>query len=576
MGRKFQIPLIICLMLLLMPLPSVLAQTPTPGPPPKDPRNLLDNPSFEVPFEEQVTDTGGGMVASGWTAWWYDDNGDDFDTPEYKQADISLDANRIRSGGHAQQYFRPWARHRAGVYQTVEVPENAIVQFSIYGHTWSTNAENPNPRDSFDNGDPGEVDMRVGIDPSGGDNPFSTDVRWSTTKEAYDDYERFSVQVQADGDEITVFTYSSPRWPWATNNVYWDDAALIVISEGQASTVSIDDDDESSNAVISQEATPDNLPDLEIFLEDVVPADTQAPRDDGSQYHVVQPGESLLKIAVAYGISPNQLRAQNGITSETIFVGQELFISDGSAPVEEEEVAEEPAEAGTLGQICFTVFTDTNGDGQWGIGEPLVEGGLLALSGVQSDSLTTTMAQSADCFANLPEGDYEVDIELPEGLELIGQATYAVSLGEGSEVAFNIPSIDLSDPPEEEESAAEEEVPLTSNAPDVPVVGIIAVFVVAVLGGVGTYFFITSRGAEPRPRPVRPQPPTSSDTTATWDPAPRHDPTHRAPTMQIERPEEDWVDATSSGDEPEANDDPEEEAPKNDSFADGLADDFLD
>ncbi len=579
MGRKTHI-LLILFIFTLLPLTKAAAQTPTPGPPPKDPRNLLENPSFEVPFEQQVTDTGGGLIANGWQAWWYDDAGDNFDTPEYKQADISIDPNRIRSGGHAQQYFRPWARHRAGVYQVVEVPENSIVQFSIYGHTWSTNAENPNPRDSFDGGDPGQVDMRVGIDPTGKENPFSTDVRWSATKEVYDDYERFSLQVQADGDEVTVFTYSSPRWPWATNNVYWDDAALIVVREGQVLSTDDDDDDSVDNSPVLQEPTPDTLPDLEIFLEDVVPAETQPARDDGSQYHTVQPGESLLKIAVAYGISPNELRAQNGLTTETIFVGQELFISDGGATAEPQETDEgqEPAAAGILGQICFTVFVDTNGDGQWGTGEPLVEGGLLDLTGEQSATLSTTVTQAAQCFSDLPSGDYSVDVNLPEGLELAGQSSYSVSMSQGSEVAFNVPVVNPSEPPEEVEAAEVDSAPETTNAPDVPVIGVVAVFVVALLGGVGTYFFITSRGAERRPRPVRST--EAQDPTATWEPAPppQRDPTHRAPTLQVDRPEDNWFNETKT--EETASDERNTDATKPDNQEDntglGLEDDFLD
>lgn len=543
MGRKtLFLSLILATIFTLGPQDIVSAQTPTPGPPPADPRNLLENPSFEVPFEEQVTDTGGGLVAHGWMAWWYDDSGADFDTPEYKQADISLDENRVRSGGHAQQYFRPWARHRAGIYQTVDVPENSIVQFSIYGHTWSTNAENPNPRDSFDGGDPGEVDMRVGIDPTGGTSPFSRDVRWSTTKEVYDDYERFSVQATAEGDEVTVFTYSSPRWPWATNNVYWDDAALIVVREGIPSV----DDDDDSPSVQDPTPDPDALPDLEIFLEDVIPAETQPPNDDGSQYHVVQPGESLLKIAVAYGISPNDLRAQNGLTAETIFVGQELFIAAPPSEGEDAPAEAEDIEEGNLGQICLTVFTDSNQDGQWGTGEPLVEGGTLDLSGEEQDSLVTTMALAAHCFSGLPAGDYSVSITLPEGLQLAGQESYDVSLGDGSEVAFNVPTLS-EDSEEETEEDGLPETGALDNTSQVPILGIIAVFLVALAGGVGTYFFITSRGAEPRRRPTRqPEEPLVDD----WDPIPGPDPTHRAPTMQVDRPEDDkWLEPSNEGDQ---------------------------
>lgn len=45
--------------------------------------------------------------------------------------------------------------------------------------------------------------------------------------------------------------------------------------------------------------------------------------------HVVQPGESLSKIATAYGVKMNVLVEENGLkNADSIFVGQKLFIPD--------------------------------------------------------------------------------------------------------------------------------------------------------------------------------------------------------------------------------------------------------
>src|ERR1700694_4677207 len=48
--------------------------------------------------------------------------------------------------------------------------------------------------------------------------------------------------------------------------------------------------------------------------------------------HVFQPGETLFRIALNYGVSMDAIRAANGIVGNTIYVGQSLIIPDGSAP----------------------------------------------------------------------------------------------------------------------------------------------------------------------------------------------------------------------------------------------------
>jgi len=540
------------------------AQTPTPGAPPKDPRNLVENPSFEPPFIEDKRTDGGGFVASGWQAWWYNDAGDEFDAPEFKPAEIFIDPNRVRSGGTAQQYFRPWARHQAGVYQVVNVPVNSSLRFSAYGQSWSTNAENPNPADSADGGLVGEVRMRIGIDPTGGTNPFSRDVFWSPTREVYDSYERFTVDTTAQGDTVTVFTYSAPRWPWATNNVYWDDAALIVTAPGQAGTPDPDatpDPDETPGA---SGTTSGSGVDLELFLEDVRPAEVQPPREDGTQWHVVQLGDTLLGIAVAYGISPNQLVEQNNLSSETIFVGQELFISETLVSPEEAAAAEEAVpeeevvvEEESQGQICLTLFNDIDGNSQWGTGEDIIPGGLLTLSGDAELSLTTNAGETSRCFTGLAEGDYTLSVETPEGFELTGQAEFDVTLGQDSEVAFTTGAVESTS-----EGGSEGSVSDTASdrsASPLGIIGAVIVLLIAAAGGVATYFFVTSQGNGEASYVAPSEIGLGDELTRE---SRRPDASSLAPTIEAERPDIEAED--------------EEEAAEDEFDLPDIEDDFLD
>jgi LysM repeat protein len=55
-----------------------------------------------------------------------------------------------------------------------------------------------------------------------------------------------------------------------------------------------------------------------------------APVHASSSTHVVQPGESLSEIAVAYGVTMSALIAANGIgNSDYIYTGQQLTIPNG-------------------------------------------------------------------------------------------------------------------------------------------------------------------------------------------------------------------------------------------------------
>ena len=54
----------------------------------------------------------------------------------------------------------------------------------------------------------------------------------------------------------------------------------------------------------------------------------------GPTAHVVQPGDSLIKIGRAYGVSVEDLRKANNLTSDLIVAGRKLTIPSPPAPAE--------------------------------------------------------------------------------------------------------------------------------------------------------------------------------------------------------------------------------------------------
>ncbi len=186
----------------------------------------------------------------GWTAWWlppnenrsdpnfystypnqcYDDAPRDcvaWHNPEYRDTAGGPQGPPLRklAGANSQKYFTFYSLHEAGLYQTVGGLEpGQRVRFSVYMQAWS-NAEN----DPFVSAGQPSMGMRVGIDPYGGNFPWSPSIVWSPVKEAFDHWGLFTVEAVAQSDRVTVFTRSRPVFAIQHNDVYVDEASLIMV-----------------------------------------------------------------------------------------------------------------------------------------------------------------------------------------------------------------------------------------------------------------------------------------------------------------------------------------------------------
>lgn len=481
--------------------------------------NILNNPSFEQPFELHQAADGGGFVAHGWQPWWYNDAGAEFDGPEFKQANIAVDPNRVRSGTDAQQYFRPWARHQAGVYQQVPVASGSLLRFTAYGHAWSTFCKEKDdhldcdPEDSY-HGEVNPITMKIGIDPLGGTDPFSPNIVWGEEKGVYDNYDLFTVEATSQAGQVTVFVYSMPLYAAPVVNVYWDDASLIVLQEGVPQEEETEEAAPEAAPASNDTGSPSTVGSVE----------RQPVSEDGVQRHTVRSGETLGGIAFAYGVPTQTLRDLNDLSTDTVYVGQVLIIdSDASAPAEEptEEPTQEPEETPepevtevaeappTQGQICLLMFEDANQDGLRDNAEGLLSGGMLSITGVVSDSYTTDGASEPHCFGDLDSGDYEVRVEAPDGYALTGLSQVPVTLsGEGEvTLSFGASSGDVSSGSEgmsadSGEAGEAGEAGLTGSRRGfglgtiITVAAIGVVILLAVGGGVFAYFMVYRRGAE--------------------------------------------------------------------------------
>jgi hypothetical protein len=168
------------------------------------------------------------IVADKWQPWWKAQGGGDEAwenrMPEFKPA--APYAERIHSGGNAQQYFTFHGTHVGGIYQNKGgIAVGAKVRFTIWGQAW---AGSGNDASKSEGGGP--MHMRIGIDPTGGTDPWSGNIVWSPEQNPLDQWSFFSVEATARNSQVTVYTYSAPDYPTQHNDVYWDDASLTVIA----------------------------------------------------------------------------------------------------------------------------------------------------------------------------------------------------------------------------------------------------------------------------------------------------------------------------------------------------------
>ncbi len=364
---KSQVALVVVLCVVMTALPFLTpsrASAEEVGPNP----NLLVGGDFEAPAPWPWQDgVGEVQVGPGWRAWYLDVAPDYVKTPanctdskekyhcywmrpEFRDNVAASFENRVRSGFRSQKYFSFGRMHEAGLYQRVGgIQPGSTVRFSIYIQAWMCYDIDKCGMNGIRSDAPDNMHLRVGIDPYGGDNPFSPNVVWAPEKEAFDRWVEFAVETQALADTVTVFTHSRPEWGWArpSNDVYLDDASLLVVQPGPATRPA----GQAAIKPISRQAAaaarlrlaqlwlrlgegplPPELMPVEEATATATPATSTpsagpTPASSGSRTHVVVLGDTLTNIAARYNTTIPALMQANNITNmNVVFLGLTLII----------------------------------------------------------------------------------------------------------------------------------------------------------------------------------------------------------------------------------------------------------
>jgi len=495
---------------------------------------LLTNPGFEAPYIQQ----GVSFVASGWIAWWLTPDGATYPTscpegspptcmpyqlPTFRntQPQDQREPSRALSGD-SQSWGATYAVFVGGVYQPVGgVSPGTRLRFtaSMYAFNCSRNAECFNPGGNFGrSNEPGNNQLRIGIDPAGGVDPFSSNVVWSIAQNPIDAFASFQVEAVAQASNVTVFLWAAPSYPAQSSAVYADSASLIALGQEQPPTVTVPTAAappatlQPGTTLTYTVQTGDTLSDIALRFgvpldqllalnnlttgsiiqvgqvlivggAAVTPAPTQPPPPTAtppaavsgtSVTYIVQSGDSLFSVATRFNLTLDQLLALNpGLTRDSLLlVGQTIVVGVATpAPTE----APAPTPTPTAGGLCLIAFDDGNGDGRRDSGEPSLAGVQFEVADGSGNSIaryTSTASEEPYCLNDLAAGRYTVSAAPPPDRLATSETSVLVGLlaGETFHVDFGsratptptpLPPIETPAPT----VAAQAETPRSDSAP---------------------------------------------------------------------------------------------------------------
>jgi hypothetical protein len=417
---KRTFPNLLVILFLLLPSLTVEAAPLTQG------SNLLVNGDFET----AATNSNTGLTI--WSAWWIVDNCKGNDQLNYacqpngfyKESPPGGSAF-IHSGNGAVTIRNNWDPWVAGVKQVVSAPPGSRVRLTAFGHLWAAGK-------GWSSSVPSDTGMaavsRIGLDPNGPDYPTAeSQVIWSGTASPHDTWVPFAVEATVGASGRVQVILSTSYRGFSTNfmTASWDDAVLTVVDAGSGAP-----------APAGATSAPPTSPPVVRLPPFVLP--TAQP--DGSVVYIVQPGDSLWRVAANTGKTIDEIKAMNGLTSNVLTAGQRLIIGQGPTatpaptmvPTEDLQApsATVPAPAvanptptvppaGTT-EICALLYEDINGNGLQDANEAAITSGQLAILDANTGAplqAYTTKPEDANgyCFKNLPAGSYTVAATAPAG-----------------------------------------------------------------------------------------------------------------------------------------------------------------
>jgi hypothetical protein len=227
---------------------------------------------------------------------------------------------------------------------------------------------------------------------------------------------------------------------------------------------------------------------------------TPTPNEQGQIIYTVQEGDTCTRIFLLTGVPIDQIIALNNLDDTcNVFPEQELLLGTVTVPTAT-PMGREPTPTLGLptptpfdgsGELCIVLFEDLDGNQMRTEAEFYLAGGVISVNnrvGTYSETAETVGGDpelvDPVCFEDIPEGDYNLSMGIPEGYIATTSLNYAMEISAGQTVV-----IDFGAQPSSQTTVTE---PAESGGGRSPL--LLAIGLVLLAGGAGlTFFFIRSR-----------------------------------------------------------------------------------
>ena len=181
---------------------------------------------------------------------------------------------------------------------------------------------------------------------------------------------------------------------------------------------------------------------------------TPTPQPDGRIIYIAQPGDSCFRVAALHSITVDQLRQLNSkLDCNILPEGEQLLVglvslagtpTAGPSPTPAPATASPTPFTGTT-EICVLLFNDINGNSLREETEPAIPGGAVSVTetnGEYSAAQDTVIpadpeAYQGICFSNVPEGNYNITVAIPENYNATMVLNYSLEVNAGDRAFVN-------------------------------------------------------------------------------------------------------------------------------------------
>jgi hypothetical protein len=224
---------------------------------------------------------------------------------------------------------------------------------------------------------------------------------------------------------------------------------------------------------------------------------TPTPGADGRILYTVQEGDNCTRIFLLTGVTIDQIIALNALDQDcAIYPGNQILLGTVEPPSQEEttaptvnpvEITPSPTLSPGFAELCVVLFEDIDGTGMRTENELYLAGGEVSLNNRLGTVSKTGATVGGDpelveplCFEEIPEGEYNITIGIPDGYNATTITNYALTLKAGSEAMLDFGAQVSTNIGTSQE--------ITSNGGRSPVLGIVGGLVL--LGGLGLGIYL--------------------------------------------------------------------------------------